>query len=158
MAVTNPAKMSSIKTEFAGPNNFSLYVRGGSYVSASAPSQISTTAVGLAMSQFNGVTAYIPPTLTGVHNLSGFTDVSLSNATIVSGSFGVTGGVGPYTYSTTYVSGTSFTINNANTSAPSFVRTGRPGAGTVTGTYQTTVTDSTGHSSSGQYTVTDNRS
>jgi len=55
MAVSNPATMSSIKSEFGGPNNLSAYVRGGTYVPMNAANQISTTVSGLAVSQFSGV-------------------------------------------------------------------------------------------------------
>lgn len=56
MTVSNPASFSSIKAEFGGSNNFKDYYRGGPYVAIGASSAISTTAAGLAMSQFNGVT------------------------------------------------------------------------------------------------------
>jgi len=55
VAVTNPAKLSSIRQEFNGPNNFQPYNRGGAYVPHTAPSQISIHINGLAVSQFNGV-------------------------------------------------------------------------------------------------------
>lgn len=53
MAVTAPVSLSKIKTEFSGPNTFSSYTRGGTYVpNIAANSAISTTVAGLAMSQF----------------------------------------------------------------------------------------------------------
>lgn len=56
MTVSNPATLSSANTEFSGNGTLSALVRGGSYVSSSASSTISTTVSGLALSQFNGVT------------------------------------------------------------------------------------------------------
>lgn len=67
------------------------------------------------------------------------------------------GGAPPYTYSTTYLSGTSFTINSASTNAPQFVRPGNPGGGSVSGTYRCTVTDSASQQTTTDFTVTDNR-
>lgn len=53
MTVTAPVGLQKIKTEFNGPNTFSSYVRGGSYVpNIPALSGISTTVNGLAMSTF----------------------------------------------------------------------------------------------------------
>jgi hypothetical protein len=53
MAVTAPVSLTKIKTEFSGPNEFSAYVRGGTYVpDIPANSAISTTTTGLEMSQF----------------------------------------------------------------------------------------------------------
>jgi hypothetical protein len=53
--VSNPAKLSSIKSVFGGPSNFSAYIRGGTYVNAGVSSTIPTTAAGMKMSQFNNV-------------------------------------------------------------------------------------------------------
>jgi len=55
MTVSNPATLTSIKSEFNGPNDFKAYYRGGPYVPISMPNQISTTQNGLAISQFSGV-------------------------------------------------------------------------------------------------------
>lgn len=56
--VSNPAAMSSIKAAWASAvNNFSAYVRGGSIVNIGDSASIPTAAVGMRMSQFNGVAA-----------------------------------------------------------------------------------------------------
>lgn len=53
MTVTAPVSLTKIKTEFSGPNNLAAYTRGGTYVPNTAPNAaISTTAAGLAISQF----------------------------------------------------------------------------------------------------------
>jgi len=72
MPVSNPAKLSSIKAEFGGPNNLSAYTRGGTYVPMNSPSQIKTTVNGLAISQFNGVSKPPVLTLTNTFWLLGF--------------------------------------------------------------------------------------
>lgn len=62
MAITTPVSLSKIKAEFSGPNNFSAYVRGGSYVpNTSTNSAISTTRSGLRMSQFAGASNVTVP-------------------------------------------------------------------------------------------------
>ena len=64
MAVTSPASLSKIIAEFGGPNNLAAYVRGGAYVpNTSANSAISTTASGLAISQFVGASKDNPATV-----------------------------------------------------------------------------------------------
>lgn len=53
MPVTAPVSLTKIKTEFNGPDNFSAYVRGGTYVpNISVNNSISTVASGLSASSF----------------------------------------------------------------------------------------------------------
>ncbi len=62
MAVSTPVTLKKIKAEFSGPNNFSAYVRGGSYVPDNATnSKISTTRSGLRMSTFAGAANVVVP-------------------------------------------------------------------------------------------------
>lgn len=114
MTVSNPASFSSIKAEFAGSANFKDYYRGGPYVPAGASSSISTTADGLRMSQFNGVSAFTATVsstfATGGRSTSG---TAVTNA--------VTAGPSGSTYAWSYVSGdTSIAISLASTAGPTW--------------------------------------
>lgn len=101
--------------------------------------------------------AYTPMTVT-VANVSGSTRVGVNGDLIGTATINVSGGQSPFTYSTVYKFGASFTISNATTSHPQFNRPGNPGSGIVSGTYTATVTDATGASVSKDFTVTDERS
>jgi len=101
--------------------------------------------------------SYTPMNVT-VADVSGSTLVGVSNDTIGVAAINVSGGQSPFTYSTVFKSGTSFTISNATTASPRFNRAGNPPAGTVSGTFTATVTDATGASVSKDFTVTDYRS
>lgn len=70
MTVSNPASLSSANAEFGGNGSLSALVRGGSYVASNASSTISTTVVGLALSQFNGVTKPASATFSMPSNLT----------------------------------------------------------------------------------------
>jgi hypothetical protein len=158
VSVTSPPSLSKIIAEFVGPNNLGAYVRGGAFVpNTSTNAAVSTTSAGLKISQFVGATKYTSMTVT-VANVSGDTLVGVSNGLIGTTTINVSAGQSPFTYSTVYKSGASFTITNATTNHPQFNRPGDPGAGTVSGTYTATVTDATGASVSKDFTVTDARS
>lgn len=105
--VSNPATFSSIKAAYgAASNNFSDYVRGGTIVPSNAPTQISTTAAGLAMSQFNGVSSVVPLSATAnPTHVSGVSRLFKGTYTIGSSSITAVGGSGTYTYSIAYLSG-----------------------------------------------------
>lgn len=100
--------------------------------------------------------SYTPMAVT-VADVNGNTTAGVTNDTIGIAAINVTGGSSPFTYSTVYKSGTSFTLSNASTASPRFNRAGNPPAGTVSGTYTATVTDATGASASKDFTVTDDR-
>lgn len=97
------------------------------------------------------------PSLTlTVSNVTGNSG-SGTNAAIGKPTVAVTSGTAPYTYSTTFVSGTTLGITSATVSPPAFYRPGNPGNSTVSAVYKMTVTDSLGASVEAQFTVTDNR-
>ncbi|WP_414674528.1 PKD domain-containing protein [Luteibacter sp.] len=69
-----------------------------------------------------------------------------------------TGGTPPYSYAWTFVSGSTFTVNNAATSTATFVRTGNPPQGTsASAVYRVTVTDSASGTAFKDITVFDSR-
>lgn len=106
--VSNPASFSSIRAAFGGTDPFSAYYRGGPHVPISSSSGISTTANGLSMSQFNGVSSYI--NVTGSASPSTLTSSGSKLRVYIIGETTVTGanGNGSYTYSAaTLVSGVS---------------------------------------------------
>jgi hypothetical protein len=61
----------------------------------------------------------------------------------VNAAVAASGGSGGYTYSTTYLSGESYSISNATTTAPGFQRSCAPNTD-YSGQYRVTVTDSGG--------------
>lgn len=69
----------------------------------------------------------------------------------------VTNGAAPYTYNTTFVSGTTLGITDPTVSPPAFYRPGNPGDSTVSAVYKITVTDALSASTEVQFTVTDQR-
>lgn len=146
MTVSNPASFSSIKAEFGGSNNFKDYYRGGPYVPSSSPTQISTTADGLSMSQFNGVSkpaTYVanasPSTVSGGRSTQGTASTGSSVVT-------VTGNVGSVTYLWQYVSGDTVVAcvfpNNSSTSWQAGVSGTNTDRSTV---WRCKVTDSVGN-------------
>lgn len=100
---------------------------------------------------------YTPMTVT-VADVSGATSVGVSNDLIGTANINVSDGQPPFTYSTVYKSGASFTVSNATNAGPGFSRAGNPPAGTQSGIFTATVTDATGASVSKDFTVTDTRS
>ena len=113
-------------------------------------------ALPLALSQLAGAVLYVP--MSGnVPNVTGATNSGVSNDTIGSAFVSVFNGQPPYTYLTSFVSGSNFGINNATTTGPTFIRSGRPPAGSASGNFQTLVTDATGATITLPFTVTDNR-
>lgn len=97
------------------------------------------------------------PSLTlTVSNVTGNSG-SGTNSTIGKPTVTVANGTAPYTYSTTFVSGTTLGITDATAAQPTFYRPGNPGDGTVSAVYQVTVTDSAGATATAQFTVTDAR-
>lgn len=120
MAITAPASLSKIIAEFGGPSNLSAYVRGGSYVpNTSANQAISTTAAGLAISQFVGASKGSPLTITS--NVSSLYASSTTPSSAGTVSDGVTltcsGGTGNYSVSATVISTTGGQQNTTTASA-----------------------------------------
>jgi hypothetical protein len=117
VTVSNPAKLSSVKAEFGGPNNLTAYYRGGPYVPSDASSTISTTAAGLKLSQFNGVTK--PAALTASANPSSVSGSRTTGGTVNSTNSlcSAAGTSGTITYLWQYVSGDSSIACNTPSSA-----------------------------------------
>lgn len=100
--------------------------------------------------------AYVP--MTGsASNVVGATASGNTNQFVGAGSISVSNGTPPYTYLTSFVSGSTFGLSAQTTNAPSFVRSGNPGPGTVVGNYQCVITDATLATLTKTFTVTDNR-
>lgn len=142
--VSNPATLSSVISVFGNngsPTNLAAYVRGGSYVPSSASSTISTTAAGLALSQFNGVaypatlTASISPTFWASQPVS--TPQTVTSASITCA---VTGSTGTVTYQWS-VSSTYITINNPTSSITTFSANLNSTNGTIIGVATCTITN-----------------
>lgn len=141
MTVSNPASFSSIKAEFAGSNNFSQYYRGGPYVNSAQSSTISTTANGLAMSQFNGVTKIVLSATVSPASWSMSTKVA-GTYTSVSVVCTPSGNAGAVTYSWSASGG--FSANQPTSSSCSFSATVNSTTGSVIGVAHCVVKDATG--------------
>lgn len=122
MPVTSPVQLTKIKTEFQGGNNFSGYVRNGSYVPTNGTTgSISTTVAGLAMSQFLNAQKSSPPSISPSPNpASGYTQGGQFNmpcGRVVN--LNPSGGNGSYTYNVAYVSNTGGSSPNCTTNTTS---------------------------------------
>jgi len=158
MAVPSNPKLSDVYTEFGAPTGTSLsaFLRGGAWVPNTAANAGVPTALPISLSWLAGSVKYTPMSVSA-GNVSGSTNSAVSNDTIGSSSATVTGGLAPFTYAWTYISGDSFGISSPSTQGTSFTRPGRPPAGLYTGTYRCTVTDATSATAFKDITVTDNR-
>lgn len=155
-AVSNPASFSSVRSacsaEGYGSNTaFSAYRRGGGIVPSGASAGISTTAAGLQLSQFNGVTipsSVVNHTLSKSGDFSGSWSDGTSPPSTVGGNtnsvtISVSNGVGPFTYSWAYVSGDNATINSPSAATTSLNTSGLAAdpALTKSGVFRCTVVD-----------------
>lgn len=145
--VSNPATLSSVVSVFGGPNNLTAYYRGGSYVfSWSGTANIATSASSLKLSQFSGAVKYNPIVVTvspspSTTTKSGGPLYGAVTSGVVTAS--ATGGTGSYTYSWTYVSGsTNMTCNSPSAAATSF-STETNISGAITTVWKVTVSDGT---------------
>lgn len=86
--------------------------------------------------------AYAPMTVT-MNDYWDDVDPSVSGYTFGPMQPNVTGGGPSKTYSWTYVSGNSFTINSPTSSSTTMTQVGKPPQGTYEGTYKVTVSDGT---------------
>lgn len=144
-AVSNPASLSSVVSVFGGPGNLTAYYRGGTYVPINSTAAISTTAAGLALSQFNGAQPGVvsaiatPSSVSGITNSNTFTGSVTSTSTTVSWS-----GDQSATCAWSYVSGySSMTVSSPNSPTTAFSASLQAAGGssnTVTAVYKCTIT------------------
>lgn len=160
MAVPNPPSLSSVCTEFGAPfaTPLSAFLRGGAWVPNTAANAGVPTALPLSLSQLAGAVAYTPMTVTAP-STTGNSVSGTTNGTIVgaNANVSVSGGLAPFTYSITYVSGTSYTIVAPTSATTSFKRPGNPAPSDVFGTYRATVTDATSATAFANFSVEDSR-
>jgi hypothetical protein len=150
MPITNTqVSLSSIQTEFGGSNPISMseYYRGGAYVPSNQPTSltdgtpISTSGL-IRIGMFRGLSAALtlsgPATAYGsVGGLNGqFFTVNTSFIYLTA-----SGGVPPYTYSWTHISGSTAVVSNPTSNSTQFSR-GQTVPSSLSGVYRCTVTDS----------------
>lgn len=95
----------------------------------------------------------LPPVSVSVANVSATRMTNNTGTATVQATVNASGGSGGFTYSCTYLSGSSFSITGANLSTPGFQGTVSPGA-LLTGMYRALVTDSGGRSAYYDFRVT----
>lgn len=127
---------SAVKAFFAGSDVFSDYRRGGPYVpNIPANAAISTTAQGLALSQFSGADKSTPLSVSA-DNVNVMVPQGSSQAS--GSSFAsASGGTGSYTYTWQKISGLTCHTGSLSGSGLSF----RITSGTAEATYRVTVSD-----------------
>lgn len=127
MAVSNPATLESVYTEFGAPQGtgLSAFLKGGSYVPNTSANANVPTALPIKLSQLAGAVKYVnvsaslsPTTVTGTGTITG--EPISTNATTVTAS----GGTGSYTYTWSYVSGSTKIQCTGGQTASFYVPTG----------------------------------
>jgi len=151
-----PISFSQVRTEFTsiGTNaNMSAYRRGGGIVpDTSTNASISTTSAGLALSQFYNASyvSVINHTVSKSGDASGGDSTAVSSGSVAVTTNSVTAtpanGVGPFTYSWVYVSGSTFTVNSSTSATTTFSKTAAAPSvdgtcNSFSGTYRCNVTD-----------------
>lgn len=136
--------LSQVQTEFGGANPISLseYYKNGSYVTSSANAPNVPTTGAISLDNFHGASAYVTPTVSVPASVYGSCTNSLANCTAYSAyaTASVSGGIGPFTYSWQYVSGTAMTVSAA-TSATTRWSKSCPPSTPYTAYYRCQVTD-----------------
>jgi len=159
LPTSGPLSLADIQTEFGGSNPISLseYYAGGAYVPAgttgtNGPVPSSGT---ISISNFYG-TSNIPTlsvTADGVFGFNSGPSFSGFVTTFDSPNTTPTGGVGPYTYAWTRVSGFSPAISSSTAQNPTWSETVSDGTDSIS-TWRVTVTDSGSRTASTDITVT----
>lgn len=145
LPTSGPLSLSDIKGEFGGNASPALedYYAGGSFVPSgtSGTNGPVPTSGTIGIFNFYGTSHILPLTVTVspgyLYKSRTGTGSITSNVDTGSGA----GGVAPYTYAWTYVSGDSYTINSPASAATTFTTAVSSGA-TKSGVYRCTVTDS----------------
>lgn len=151
-----PVQLAQVRAVFGAPAGTPLnqFYRGGPWVPNIAQNNNVPIAPPIRLAQLAGATNYVPMTVT-VPNINTDTEGGSTGAYLGSANIQVSGGAPPFTYNTVHVSGTTFTLINPTAQNPQFYQPGRPpGPAIITGTYQSTVTDSTGATAPATFTVT----
>ena len=144
-AVSNPASLSSVVSVFGGPGNLTAYYRGGTYVPINSTAAISTTAAGLALSQFNGAQPGVVSAVATPSSVSGSSSGNTQTGSVTSGSTTVSwSGDQSATCAWSYVSGySSMTVGSPSSKTTNFSASliATQGSGnTVTAVYKCTIT------------------
>lgn len=151
-------QLTQIQDEFLAPRGTSLtsFYRGGAYVANTGSTAPIPTSGSINMQQFYG-TARTGPLAVGASDVSGNSWPG-SNVTFGSSFANPSGGTPPYTYAWTFVSGTTFTINNPTSQGTGFTRTANPPQNSpVSGVYRITVTDALSATAFKNINVADSR-
>lgn len=145
--------LEMIRAEFGGgyPIALSQYYRGGGLVPNTGTNAAVPTSGAISVSNFYGAANYTPMSLgkSGDAYGSNFTTVAGGNVSVTTDSvtISVSNGLGPFSYSWSYLSGASAGVGSPSSATTTFSRTAAApvvdGENVVTGYYRCTVTDAT---------------
>jgi len=154
-----PVTMSNVRSVFGAPAGTALhaFVRGGSWVPNIPANANVPTSVPITLHQLAGATNYVPVAVNVSPSPSSTTrSANLASGPVTSNTVTATatnGTGGPYTYSWTYVSGSTNMQCNATTSATTSFSTITNISNTITTVWKVTASDGT---STGFYNETVN--
>lgn len=157
-----PLSLGQVYTEFGAPAGTPLgsFLRGGAYVPNVSQNNNVPTALPISLGQLLGATKSVPLAASvSPTTVSGNVQSASKNPSVTSGAATVSasGGTGSYSYSWTFVSGNSFTINSPTSASTTFTaQVGTVASGTkytISGVYQCTVTSGGSSVSAGNVTV-----
>lgn len=150
--------MTQIQDEYLAPRGTgitSMY-RGGAYVANTGPNAGIPTSGAISLTNFYGGQRTGPLSV-GASDVSGNSWPG-SNVTFGSSFANPSGGTPPYTYAWTFVSGSTFTVNNPTSQGTGFTRTANPPQNSpVSGVYRITVTDALSATAFKNINVADSR-
>lgn len=150
---SGPVSFGQIQTEYGGTNPISIdeYYRGGVNVPAVSTTTTIPSSGAISLNDFHNTSKSVspPPYLTVSISptvASGTSGAGICTSNNVTA--GASGGTGPYTYSWTYVSGTTMTLSSTTAATINFSHLVSSGTPNVGATYRCTVTDSLGNTGS----------
>ena len=144
-----------IRNEFGGGNPFNIrdYYRGGPRVPNTGANAGVPTSGRISFASFYGASASSPLTMSISPTTINRTNLPVGSAQSASVNVTPNGGTGGYTYSSVIISGFGISLTNPNGSTPGGSATGQANGQEYSITVRTTVTDSSGATAQGTWSV-----